>query len=327
MALTVRREELEALRGAWAALLERVAEPVPFIHPSWQSVWLEEFVEGREALFLAARDGDALVGVAPLLREDARLSFVGHYSICDYMDFVLAEGREQEALSALLDGLLGVEGWSELELRGLRDGGATLAALPELARAAGLAVEQEEEAVAPGIALPGSWDEYVASLGKKSRHELRRKIRRVHAAGEVEMRCYSSPAEVEEHLPVLLRLMTESRADKAAFMSERMGRFFHRMAAAMAEAGVLRIYELELDTKTVASVLCFDQGGQYYLYNSGYEPELSGLAVGIVSKALCLQEAIVAGRSRFDFLRGHEPYKHDLGGQDRQIYRLLIRRA
>ena len=326
MALTVRCEELASLHSEWAALLASVPDPAPFFHPTWARVWLEEFAAGREPLVLAARDGGSLVGVAPLLREDGRLSFIGHYSICDYMDFIVAPDRAHETFSALFDALL-QEDWSELELRGLRHGTTALAELPALAQAASLTVEQEDEAIAPGIELPASWEEYVASLDKKDRHELRRKMRRVQSAGELELRAHTSPEAVEEHLPVLLRLMVESRTDKAKFMSEQMGRFFHRMTLAMAQEGLVKLYELELDTRPVASVLCFDQGGQYFLYNSGYDPELSSLAVGIVSKALCLQEAIEAGRRRFDFLRGHEGYKHDLGGRDQQIYRLLIRRG
>jgi len=118
----------------------------------------------------------------------------------------------------------------------------------------------------------------------------------------------------------------ESRSDKAAFMSEQMGRFFHRMAPALAEEGLVRLYELELDTKPVASVLCFDQGGQLFLYNSGYDPAYAGLAVGLLSKALCLRDAIELGRRCVDLLRGHEPYKYDLGGKDRTVYRCVIER-
>jgi hypothetical protein len=49
--------------------------------------------------------------------------------------------------------------------------------------------------------------------------------------------------------------------------------------------------------------------------------------VGLGSKALCLREAIDCGYQRMDFLRGDEPYKYDLGGQDRPIYRMTARRS
>jgi len=327
MSTHVRREELSSLAAEWAALLERCSEPVPFLHPAWQRVWLDEFQDGREQLLLSARDDDgSLVGVAPLLRTDGTLSFVGHYSICDYMDFIVAPGRANEFFPALLEAL-GPEQWSEIELRGLRQGSQTLEALPAAAQAAGLAFSREDEAVAPHVTLAPTWDGYVAALSKKDRHELRRKMRRLQAAGELELHTYTSPADVEAHLPLLLRMMIESRSDKANFMSEQMGRFFHRMAPALAAEGLIRLYELELDTKPVASVLCFDQGGQLYLYNSGYDPDFAERSVGIVSKAFCLSDAIECGRHCVDFLRGHEPYKYDLGGRDQQIYKATVRRG
>ena len=326
MPYSVRREELASLRAEWLELLAQQPAPVPFLHPAWQRVWLEEFQDDRELLLLAVRDGDALLGIAPLLRQDGRLSFVGHRSICDYMDFVVAPGKSHDFFPALLDGLRG-EAWSELDLWGLRDGSPTLEALPAAAEAAGLAFEREEEAVAPRVTLASTWDEYLGTLSKKDRHELRRKLRRLQAAGELELRTYTAREEVEAHLPLLLRMMIESRSDKAAFMSEQMGRFFHRMAPAMAEEGLIRLYELELDAKPVASVLCFDQGGQLFLYNSGYDPDFAERSVGIVSKALCLQDAIECGRHCVDFLRGHEPYKYDLGGKDQQIYRCVVKRT
>lgn len=326
MPYTARREELTALQPEWTELLSQHPQPVPFLHPTWNRVWLEEFLGDRELLLLAVRDGESLLGIAPLLREDDRLSLVGHYSICDYMDFVVAPEREADFFPALLEALQGEE-WSELELRGLVEGSPTLATLPPLAEAAGLVVEREEEAVAPRVKLPASWDEHLASLPKKKRHELRRKLRRLGAAGELEFHAYAAPEDVEAHLPVFLRLMVESRSDKATFMSEQMGSFFHRMAGAMAQEGLIRLYELELDTKPVASILCFDQAGSLFLYNSGYDPEYAPLSVGVASKALCLRDAIESGYRYVDFLRGHEPYKYDLGGKDQTIYRCVIRRA
>lgn len=325
MAYVVRREEVSALHSEWTELLSQQPEPVVFIHPTWQQVWLEEFQDGRELLLFSVRDEDKLVGVAPLLRTDDRLSLVGHQSICDYMDFVIAN-QSEDCYRAVFDALL-QESWSELDLRGLRDGSATLTLLPQLAQAAGLAVEQETESTAPRVSLPGSWDEYLALLSKKDRHELRRKLRRLQAAGELELRIYTDPDDVETHLPVLLRFMVESRTDKANFMSEQMGRFFHRMARALGEEGLIRLYELELDARPVASVLCFDQGGQLFMYNSGYDPEYAPLAVGLASKALCLRDGIESGRHCVDFLRGDEPYKYSLGGKDQTIYRCVIRRS
>lgn len=326
MPLTVRREELEAVAGPWARLVERLPTPVPFVHPTWQRVWLDEFRNGRELVLLTVRDGDELIGVAPFLRDEARLSLVGHRSICDYMDVVVAPGREDDVFPALWQALSDLP-WAELDLPGLGDGSPTLTTLLTLARSSSCEVEQTQEAVAPGVDLPESWDAYLAGLPKKDRHELRRKLRRLQAAGELEFRTYTTADELRDRLTLLLQLMVASRSDKARFMTEQMGRFFHQMTVALAEEGLIRLHELELNRRPVASVLCFEQAGQVLFYNSGYDPQHAPLAVGLISKALALRDAIERGCRRADFLRGAEPYKYDLGAQDRAIYRCLIRRV
>lgn len=325
MTLSVRREELASLHGEWAELLARLDDPMPFVHPTWQRVWLDEFQGERELLLYSVRDGESLVGVAPLLLQDGRVEFVGHYSMCDYMDFVVTPDRCGEFVPAVLEALL-AESWSEMDLRGLRKGSATLVDLPKAAEAAGLGFEREEEAVAPRIAPVASWDEHVASLSKKNRHELRRKLRRLEAAGDLKMQAYTTREDVEEHLPTLLRFMVESRRDKAAFLSEQMGQFFQKMSSALAEDGLIRLFELHLNAQPVASILCFDQSRQLFMYNSGYDPEFAALSVGLGSKALCLRESIESGYHCLDFLRGDEPYKYGLGGVDQQIYRCVVTR-
>jgi CelD/BcsL family acetyltransferase involved in cellulose biosynthesis len=325
--LTAAREELGALAPEWKALLADVHEPVVFIHPTWQQLWLDEFGDGREPLVLAVRDEDGtLAGVAPLMRQGEEVSLIGHYSICDYMDIVARPGAARETLAAAMDAL-GGEAWERMELRGLSENSETLAALGDVCRALGWSLEQEEETVAPRVTLPETWDAHVASLSKKDRHELRRKQRRLQSLGQLELRAYTSPQDVVERVPQLLRFMVESRSDKANFLTEQMGRFFHDMTRTMAGEGLVRLYELELDGQAVASVLCFDQGGQLYLYNSGYDPAYAQHAVGLVSKALCMQDALESGKHCVDFLRGREPYKYDLGAQDLTIYQCTIRRS
>ena len=325
MTLDVQQEALESLALEWAALLARTPEPVAFLHPTWHRVWLDEFQDGRELLLLAVRDGAELLGVAPLLRAEGKISFVGNYSICDYMDFIVAPDRAEEVFAAILAALQS-EDWSEIELRGLRDDSPTVSELLPAAERAGLTVEREEEAVAPRVQLPESWEAYQAALNKKDRHELRRKLRRLGELGELQLNAYTRAEDMEEHLPIFIRLMVESRGNKASFMSEQIGRFFHRMAPALASENLLRLYELELNGTAIASVLCFDQGGRLFLYNSGYDPQYAQFAVGLGSKAMCLQDAIESGHTWVDFLRGHEPYKYDLGSQDRLIYMATIRR-
>ena len=325
MAYDVAREELEGLQDEWQALLDDDRAGKVFCRPVWQRVWIEEFAGERESLFLTVRDAGRLIAVAPLLRDGTNLSLVGDHNICDYMDFVVAPGQEREVLALLLD-TLQREDWTEMDLHGLAAGSPTLTLLPALARERGLAVRVDREAVCPQLDLPPTWDEYLAQLGKKNRHELRRKMRRLqNTAVSLRLAALKAPAEVAEGMDTFLRLMT-LRCDKSQFMTPEMKRFFRRAALALAAEGLVTLYMLEMNGRSVASLLCFEDEKRVLLYNSGYDPDLSFLSVGLISKALVLRNAIEEGRRHFDFLRGDEPYKYDLGGRDLEVHRCLIRR-
>jgi CelD/BcsL family acetyltransferase involved in cellulose biosynthesis len=181
--------------------------------------------------------------------------------------------------------------------------------------------------VCPGVDLPGDWETYLAGLDKKDRHELRRKLRKLSQGGEPELEVLTSPEEVTEALDDFVRQHKTSRADKETFMTPRMEAFFRRVVPALAAEGCVEMTFLRLGGVRAASVLCFRTDGELLLYNSGYEKAYAPLSVGLLSKAMALQRAIELGLRRFDFLRGPEPYKYDLGAKDRRVYRCVIRRS
>jgi CelD/BcsL family acetyltransferase involved in cellulose biosynthesis len=307
------------------SLLKQHGERLPFLHPAWLRTWLSEFGAECEPLFLASTNTD-LRGFAPLMRADDRITFIGDANICDFMDFLIEPSATTQAYGEIWSQLCAEE-WNELELWGLMDTSPTRAAVTEFAKSAGYSLSEEQEAVAPRLVLPESWEDYLASLNKKDRHELRRKIRRAFDSGaEVTFECLSTQADVVATMDDFLELHTRSRQDKTDFMTPEMEQFFRRMASAMAAEDLIRLFMLRVNGKPAAAVLCFDAGSHLYLYNSGYDPDYSNLSLGLVSKALCLRWAIENGKSGLDFLRGDEPYKYDLGAKDQDVFRLRVTR-
>lgn len=325
--LVVQDEPFERVCDDWQSLLSSVREPLPFVTPAWQRIWLEHFRGNRTVRVFAARDGERLAGVAPLLIDGARAEFVGHYSICDYMDAAVTPGIERQFWASLLRRLAG-DGVNELDLRGILESSPSLDAIAAAAPAAGYGIERHEEAISPNADLPASWDEYLGSLSKKDRHELRRKLRRLDSAGgDVRFRIVTEAPEADALLDRLFHLMRISNHHKEEFLDRPgMQTFFREMTAVMANAGMLRFHALTFDGEAVAMVLNFDVGGRLYMYNSGYDPQYSHYAVGLMSKALLLRDAIENGRTAVDFMRGDESYKHDLGARDRKVYRLVLKR-
>jgi hypothetical protein len=129
------------------------------------------------------------------------------------MDFAVDPARAETGYAALWQQLCAEE-WSTLDLWGLMEASPTREAVRTLASEAGFEVSEEREAVSPRLQLPSTWDDYLASLGKKDRHELRRKMRRLFDSGaRVEMSVYDQQADVAT-MDEFLRLHTVSRSDR-----------------------------------------------------------------------------------------------------------------
>jgi len=314
------------MQEEWEHLLSASPVNTLFLTPQWQEVWWETFGDGRGLAGFYLRTTEGLKAIASLARHEDTISFVGHTDTFDYNDFMVQPGYELDFYSALLS-YLGEQSWNTLELFSLLENSPTLAYLPELARQRGYSVEIQQEDVAPGIALPATWDEYLEGLSKKDRHELRRKFRRLETVEDHRWYCLTDPAEVQPRLGDFIALMRQSREDKDTYMTPAREQFFRRMAQRTAELGTLRLFFLEIGQKPVATAFCFDYGTSRLLYNSGYDPEYSYYSVSLLLNALALRHAIEEGQRYFDFLRGPEPYKYHLGGQNHILYQMVVKRS
>ena len=325
MPITVQTNDFESIEKEWEEILPRTKANTIFVTPWWQKVWWSHFGEGAELLILSVRDGDELIGVAPLMMKQRVLSFLGDTDLFDYHDFLVLFGREGDFYNALCDHIAGLE-WDALELKSLRDGSPTLVHLRDLASSKGYTAHIEEEDVAPVAVLGSTWDEHLGSLRKKDRHELRRKLRRLENADHARQYSCETPLSLSESLGDFFRLLRASSPEKDAFLTFPRESFFRDIAEELAGRGQFKLYFLEVGDVRVASCICFDYADAYLLYNSGYDPEYSFLSVGLLNKAFCIKEAIEMGRETFDFLRGTERYKYDLGGNNSSVYQMLIRR-
>jgi len=308
----IQREPAE-IGSAWSALAASRQPPSIFLTPEWIAVARAH--ESTEPITLAATDG-----VAALAREtEGTITFAGG-QLTDEQDVIAAPGAEREVATAVA-GWIAAQRPARVRLEFVPEDRPTLAAFEAVLTSAGYRVARARQTVSPILALPDSYDSYVQSLGKKERHELRRKVRRLEAAGAARFR-YASAAERAAVLDRFFALHRLSRGEKAGFMTPAVERFFRDVADALAPLDRLRLGVLTLDGADVAVLFGFALGKVIALYNAAYDPRQASLSVGIVSHAWAIREAIASGYTTYDLLRGDEPYKYDLGARDRWLARL-----
>jgi len=315
----VTSESFESLTSYWLESRSHSIWDCIFTLPPWLEVWWHEFGSKAELYLCAVRQGGTITGIAPLLLRGTEAFFIGSADVCDYLDFVVVPGREVDFFNILLDDLRR-RGITRLDLRPLRPNSTVLAYLIDIAREHKYEVSWKVEDVSLELNLPSSWHEYLRTLTQKQRHEVRRKLRRLWEAGDVNYHMIEDSESASEHIAIFLRLFRESRQDKETFLTTRMESFFTSLSKTMAQAGLLRLGILELNAFPVAAVMCFDYNNTVFLYNNGYDPQYSILSVGVISKVLCIKDSVERGKGRFDFLKGAEEYKHRLGGKEINLY-------
>src|SRR3954449_9683178 len=133
------------------------------------------------------------VALTPVAPNDTAVFFGASYH-ADYATILAAPADLPAVASAVVD-YVGEPAerrpWDVVDLRRLRCGDPAADALAAAFGAReigeGWTLNVEREDVCPVVALPagGSMDDYLASLGKKERHEVRRKVRRAEAVGDI----------------------------------------------------------------------------------------------------------------------------------------------
>lgn len=322
MSYSLTVESTNSLTSSWMKL-QHLRWDYIFVLPCWLEAWWREFGSGAEQHLCAVRQKDTVIGIAPLLLKDRHASFIGSADVSDYLDFVVAPGREQHFFDVLLDSLV-QKGISCLDLKCLRPESTTVAELVTIARNRGYQVSCDPEDVSVELDLPASWEGYLEMLTAQQRREVRRKLRRLWEAGNVDYCVVDDSEAVAYLIDIFLKMFRDSKEVKARFMTPQMESFFRFMAKSMAEAGLLRFGVLQLNASPMAAVMYFDYQDKVYLYNSGYDPQYSSLSVGLLCKVLCIKDSIQRQRKRFDFMKGAEVYKYRLGGKEIPIYSCQI---
>jgi CelD/BcsL family acetyltransferase involved in cellulose biosynthesis len=319
------------LADEWDLLLEESSANRVFSSYLWQTTWWEIYQPGQ-IWAMAVRDDDGqLQGIAPWFLcgrqpEARKVSQIGCVDVTDYLQVIVRKGQEGAVFSAFADYIAAhPDRYNVLELCNIPESSPMREWLPGLIEARGLSCVEEVQDVCPVIALPEDWEGYVNSLNKKNRHELRRKIRR---AGEVDWYIVGPEHDINAEMERFFTLMRSSSPLKAEFLEDpHHAAFFAAVTPKLLQKGWLQLAFLLVSGEPAATYLNFTIGDRVMVYNSGHNPELNGYSPGIVLLARLIEYAITHGFHTFDFLRGDESYKYDLGGQNTQVYSLTISAA
>jgi CelD/BcsL family acetyltransferase involved in cellulose biosynthesis len=204
--------------------------------------------------------------------------------------------------------------------------------LAESLRRAGCVVDLSVTDLAPHIALPRSWDDYLGALPSSRRYFVRRTLRdfETWAAGEARFTVARTEAEASLALDVLAALHAErwNEAGKPGVFASQKFRAFHRaVLPRLLEKGALDLSVLTVRGVPIAANYAIVWRGRVHFYQSGRKTDLPrALRPGIVMHARAIQIAIERGLIEYDFLAGDARYKLELATAARPLVRLRASR-
>ncbi len=366
--LRVERRSVDTIEQAtWDRLAARNPWATPFSSWAFQRAWWDAYGPNAHDETLAIRDhgapDDGLVAILPLMRrhavepsDDVTHSQLRHGSAAnlisvppaavalymgasyhaDYATILAAPEDLPDVCGAVVEHLAGaVEGaWDVIDLRRWRCGDPAAdelaAALGAREMAYGWTLNLEREDVCPVATIPdgADFDGFLATLDKKDRHEIRRKIRRAEGTGEVRLDVSPQPlAELDQFVDLHQARWGDQGLFPATPGGDQSRRFARGLFERFGPAGPVKLTFLSVGGQRIGTGIHFETADSLLYYNAGVDPDAMHLSPGVLLVAGYVQLAIACGRRRVDFLRGDEPYKYQWAAVDEPIRRLLVRRT
>lgn len=313
---------LEEIRADWQELAENAPTATPFQTWEWQSTWLRHYRRTKRPLLVAVHEGSDLVGLMPLTRSIGTWRTVRAMGsvASDYLHPVARDGYES-SVAGEVSAFLETSAKADLvDLHQIRETQPLVDRAPSKARV--------EQATCLLLDLPKSYDEYLATLSKSLRYDVRKLEKNLFTSGRARVEQVTED-EIGSGLDILFeqhKMRWRKRGLPGAFIG-RAQRFHHDWGKQAIRKGWLWLSILRLDDEPIGAIYAMRMGSTCYYYQAGFDPSKGSISPGTLLVAATIKRAIEEGLEHFDFLRGDEPYKRRWKPQhELKNYRLIYPR-
>ena len=305
------------LINTWIDFEENTTQITPFDQLVWKKNWIEHFGNDYQGE-LIFND----IFFAPIKIKNKSASFIGSKDLVDYNNF-LSNDNSYASFNIFLEKIFSLD-INSLRLDSIPEDSFLFKVINKNNLKTKFNILIDEEDVAPYLILPKSWEEYLLNLNKKRRHEIKRKIRRLEENVDFSSGDLHSISDKDEILEDFFRLHRLSSEEKKTFMNKKREEFFTDLILNYLSKESLLYSYLKIANKTVACSISFTLNNNRYLYNSGFDPEYIKHSSGLLNHVFAIKRSIENNFNIFDFMRGNERYKYDLGGMDKKIFSIHL---
>jgi CelD/BcsL family acetyltransferase involved in cellulose biosynthesis len=331
--------ELSSLEAQWNEL----AGDMPFRSWDWLGSWWKHYGAGSTesltddqrqtgekrlyALAVYGQDGRGntpvgkrpLIGIAPWYLDRTVihgnvLRWLGSGEVCtDHLSLICRPEQRQQVAAAVANELTeNRDDWDRIDLGAVDADDRAVAELIIAFEERDCLVSRHPADSCWVLEMSASWDDYLASISKSHRKQLRQLERRVLESERVHWHQVGCGGELAAGFQILVDLHQRRRkslGEPGCFASRQFHDFHREVTQRLLARGQLRMSWLELDGSPAAAEYHLADSSTTYAYQGGVDSDRLAEEPGRLSTILCLRAAIAEGHSRIDFLRGDEPYK------------------
>jgi CelD/BcsL family acetyltransferase involved in cellulose biosynthesis len=322
-------EELTHLARDWDGL----SQNVPFRGWAWASTWWRHYGAGKadrqqncSLYVLVAQDNAGKpVGIAPWYCDPSAaqgrvLRFLGSGEVCsDHLSVLCHPGNENAVGAAMAEWLASdrtaacePDRWDLLELTGVDASDRSVSAFVEHLQSQRLSVHRRPGPNGWRLNLPASWQDYLQTLSKDHRKQLRRIDRKAASFLQIKHRFVEDEQDLATAREILVDLhqrRRQSLGEPGCFASPEFTAFHREVMWQLLAAGQLRLEWIEMNGRPIAAEYQLSGAGVLYAYQSGVDPNALKHSPGRACTLFALRRAIEQGYHTYDLLRGDEGFK------------------
>jgi CelD/BcsL family acetyltransferase involved in cellulose biosynthesis len=319
------------LEADFARLQTATGNALPFALFEWQIVWCRHFLRcdrgivDQPMFYVVRSQEDVCVAILPMILTRRRaggldVAYIGPLgadpAITEIRTPLVHPGYEEQAARALHRALSQSREWDWIEWSGERDRfGSAIGRLRSL--------HWQPMPSSYVLDLPPTWAELHAGLRRNIRESLRHCYNSLKRDGHTfELNVALTAIEVREALERLF-VLHSMRADMQGsvehpdrFAGMHVRLFMHEVCHALAARQVVRVFELRIAGRVVASRIGFVVGDSLYLYYSGFDPAWSRFGVMTTTLAEAIKYAIALGLKTVNLSAGTDQSKTRWGPRE-----------
>jgi hypothetical protein len=329
-------EEFRESKYLWNDLVLQMKFPCIFCTWEWIYTWWEHFGKAYDLFIMFVYEESSLKGILPLAAQrmvlrngymtGSVLSYCGARELYpDHLDIICSEEDANFSLTAILYFLkTHTHEWDLMYIPYVSEESKLLSFFGEgnLAFTSNI----KNISVAPYVNISGCFEDYIKSLKKKHKENLRNRIKKLYSEHIIK---YEScdPSQYSDGLNTLFDLhkrRASKKKIKSSLDNSKIMEFHHVLLDRISRNGWVSISFLKKEDQVIAASYNYNFGKTVFSYQKGIDPSWEKVGPGSVLLYELIKDAFSRNDKEYNFLQGSEDYKYQWTNEARQLFQLTV---